>query len=195
MKDIYYEGEVFEDLIFQDEIFEDCRFSDCTFINCNFEECKLIRCSFTGCQFNKCSILNLIAENNSHIQFTEFKDCQLVGINWSNLLSSGKFPTPISSMQDCRLKYGTFTNMDLRKFDFSGNEILHCIFAECQLIESNFSNCQLHRTEFFKSDLRKTNFKDSLGYQVDIMSCNMKDAKFSFPEAINLLNSLGVKIN
>ena len=85
--------------------------------------------------------------------------------------------------------------MKLKKFDFSENEIVESLFTECELGESKFKSCNLEKTEFLKSDLRKADFRDASGYEVDIKSCKIKGARFSFPEAINLLNVLEIKID
>lgn len=194
MKENYYENEEFINLIFADETFEKYRFIDCKFFNCTIECCKLVKSVFSGCEFQQCRILNLKAESNSQLQRAKFSECQLIGVNWNELSSVSKLGNSIKSLHNCRLKYNTFTAMNFKKFDFSMNEITDSMFAECVLTESKFKRCSLERTEFFKSDLREADFREASGYQIDIMSCKMDNSKFSFPEAIILLNSLRVKI-
>lgn len=193
MNESYYEYQKFENIQLQSETIADTRFSDCEFVNCTLEDCQLRRCTFSNCTFERCTIRNLKAER-SQIQLTQWLGCRLVGVNWSELLPSGRFMEPFKELRDCRLKYNTFTEMNLKQFDFSGSEITDSMFADCQLTESNFRNCSLVRTEFFKCSLQKSDFRDAAGYQIDILSCQMKDACFSFPEAIHLLDILGIEI-
>ncbi len=190
----YYANRVFEGMRCYGEIFEDYKFEECTFVNCVFEECALMRTSFLNCVFDRCKITSLKTGKYSKLQFCQFTDCKLVGIQWNELMSAGRFAAPISQFQNCYMKYNTFTEMNFKKFVFTGNEIADSMFADCQLNESKFKNCHLERTEFFRCDMQKADFRDATGYQVDIMTCQLKGASFSFPEVVNLLGSLQIKI-
>ena len=44
-------------------------------------------------------------------------------------------------------------------------------------------------------DLRKADFRDATSYKVDILGSRLKDAKFSLPEAVNLLADLKIKLS
>ncbi len=195
MEEKYYEAQTFENLKFHGETFEGYKLVDCSFIGCSFEDCRLVRSLVSGCTFDKCAVTNLKAEGYAQIQYAEFANCRLVGINWQQLLPSGRFGEPIRKLQGCSLKYNTFAEMDFKKFDFSDNEVSASIFAQCQLAESKFRQCRLEKTEFFQCDLQNADFRDASGYQVDIMSCKVRGARFSFPEAMNLLGGLGIKID
>lgn len=188
----YYEAYDFEDLKLYGEVFDNMSFIDCTFRNCTFEDVKIINSSLIDCKFEKTSIINLKAEEYSEIQGLEFKKSRLFGINWKELTPDGAFVDPIDIIKNSSLKYNTFYNMKLKKIDLSDNEIIDSIFTECDLIEAKFKDCKLDNTEFLKSNLSKSDFRNSVGYQVDISSCKLKGAKFSFPEAMNLLNSLEI---
>lgn len=189
-----FENETFENLTFTYEKFEDCRFSDCTFKDCLFEEAELSQCIFSDCTFINCTVTKLKASLHSELKQCRFIGCRLTSINWSEVMPSEGFSDPIEALQDCCLKYNTFTEINFRKFDFSGNEITESIFAECMLSESRFKDCRLDRTEFYRCDMQKADFRKASGYQVDIISCKMKNAVFSFPEAVELLGSIGVKV-
>lgn len=85
--------------------------------------------------------------------------------------------------------------MNLKKFDFSGNIIQESLFEECDLKESNFKNCRLEETQIHNSDIRKADFRDSRGYIIDIPSNKLKQAKFSYPDVVSLLDSLEIEID
>ena len=100
------------------------------------------------------------------------------------------------ALKECSLKYNTFTEMNFNRFDFSdGNEIVGSMFAKCEMQLANFKGVELHETEFYQCDLRKADFRDATGYKVDILGSRLKDAKFSLPEAVNLLADLKIKLS
>lgn len=84
--------------------------------------------------------------------------------------------------------------MAFPKFDFSGSSITDSTFAKADLSGGSFHGYDLTDTEFFPCDLRRSDFRQASGYKVDIMSCQVKGAKFSYPEAINLLHYLGILV-
>ncbi len=188
-----YEYNTFENIILENAYLEDFTFADCDFLNCKISSCSIIRCSFSNCRFYGCTVTSLSAKY-SQSRFSQFTDCRLVNIQWHELLPSGKLSEPISKINRCLLKYNAFTGINFRKFDFSGSEIISSIFGECHLNESLFKSCRLDGTEFYSCDLRKSDFREASGYNIDIFSNNLKGARFSFPEAVRLLDGLGIKI-
>lgn len=191
---MYYENELFENLRINGESFEEAEFVDCEFVKCVFENCTLYKCSFNNCRFTECQIISLKTKY-SQIEYMEFFDCSLVGVYWYELIPSGRIFEPISKISNCFLKYNTFTDLSFMKFDFSGNVLQECTFDKCNLKESKFTACQLGETQYTNCDMRKADFRDATSFQIDIHNNKLKDAKFSFPEVINLLNSLGIKID
>lgn len=128
MRAEYREGERFERLTFTGETFYDCDFSDCVFADCTFEDCKLDHSVLTECQFLRCTVTNL-KTTMSRAKFTDFESCTLNNIDWMSLQGDGAFADPIESLRDCRLKYNTFTEMNLTKFKFAGSVIQRSMFA------------------------------------------------------------------
>ncbi len=189
----YYESEIFENLNISAECYEDFEFVDCEFKNCNFIDVKLLRCSFSECKFNSCHI-SMIEQKHSRLRLAEFDSCFIQGINWAEFSLSPKSALPFSSFGGSKLKYNIFADLRLAGFDFSGCSILESTFSECSLKKANFNGCPLENTEFYRNDMADADFRDASYYKIDIMSNKMKNAKFSFPEAINLLGCLGIKI-
>ncbi|MFR4453288.1 MAG: pentapeptide repeat-containing protein [Ruminococcus sp.] len=62
------------------------------------------------------------------------------------------------------------------------------------MAESSFRNCRLERTQFDGCDIRKADFRESCGYLIDITSNKIKNAKFSYPEVVRLLDALDIQI-
>ena len=195
MTERYCEGDRFSGLSFAGEVFESCDFADCVFVDCSFSKCELDHTTLNECRFVRCEITGLRSVSSS-VQSLDFEDCRLQEIEWAPLLSNGAFPDPIHTLKDCSLKYNTFAEMNFNRFNFSnGNEIVGSMFAKCEMQLANFKGTELHETEFYQCDLRKADFRDATGYKVDILGSRMKDAKFSLPEAVNLLADLKIKLS
>lgn len=189
----YQDNEFFENLNIQNERIIDIEFLDCTFENCNFENCVVRDCKFTDCKFVNCKIANLTTEHNTMMD-SNFTRCYLIGVNWNTLFGGG-YIMPINHLENCQLKYNNFVEMNFDKFDFSNNTITSSMFADCSLLDSKFIDCKLDNTEFFRCNLSKSDFRGALGYIIDITTNKLKDAKFSFPEVVNLLNGIGIIID
>jgi uncharacterized protein YjbI with pentapeptide repeats len=194
MADKFYENKDFENLKLEHERIEGYELYNCTFNNCSFEECVLAHCSFVECRFINCKIVSIKAEF-SQIKYTEFEKCNLIGVNWHDLLPAGSITDPITKLKECILKYNSFIHMNFRKFNFSLNTIRDSAFEECNLMESTFKDCRLESTQFSRCDMRKADFREATGYQISITTNKLKEARFSLPEAINLLSELSIKIN
>jgi len=193
IKDQDFEYERFTGLSITEQTIENCHFTDCEFIDCSFENCEVRRCSFSECIFKGCRI-NAIKPLHCHIRSSDFAECRLIGVNWNQWITPNQFSAPFSTITNCRMKYNNFMEMNLIKTDFSGCTITESLFGECRLAESSFNSCELSGTEFFKCDISKADFRNSVGYKIDIATNKMKGARFSFPEAINLLAGLGISI-
>lgn len=190
---MYYESESFRDLSFAGKLLDNLTLVDCDFSGCTFDRCQLTRCVLTECRFTGCRITDPKFDY-SQAKFLALKDCQLTGINWGLLMPANGFGEPIDILTDCRLKYNFFTEMDLRKFSFTGSTLSGGTFADCNLTEASFSDCPLDGTEFFRCDLTAADFRDATGYKVDVPTCTLKRARFTLPEAANLLYSLGIRL-
>ncbi|WP_411335179.1 pentapeptide repeat-containing protein [Ruminococcus gauvreauii] len=189
-----YENRVFKDLKITEKTVEGCEFMECTFDSCTFEDCKIIRNKFIDCQFNSCTVISPRSKY-SEMRHSEFTNCNLIGIHWAEFFPVGQIFEPIRRMNNCYLKYNTFIHMNFRKFDFSKNQMENSMFEECNLMECKFRNCRLTATQILKCDIRKADFRDAGGYQIDITTNQLKGAKFSFPEVINLLSQLEITID
>ena len=189
----YFENREFTSLHLAEETIKYYEFIDCTFIDCRVEKCTLLKCRFSECTFVSCHIAD-IKSDGTEANYLTFENCILSGVNWGLLISSGGFSEPINKLASCNLKYNFFTDMNLKRFSFKGNEITHTTFADCNLIESSFYGCCLTDTEFFRCDVQKADFRTAAGYKLDVVSCKIGKARFSAPEVYNLLYSLEINI-
>lgn len=187
----YLEYETIEQVTMTGELLRGMEYMGCRFEHCVFENSSVSRCKFTDCVFSNCRITNPTIEYTV-MTGSSFEQCRLFGINWSQL-SSG-YIKPIDCFDRCQLKYNHFLGMEFSRFEFSDSDILTSMFADCNLADSAFRHCRLDDTEFFRCDLSNADFRDAVGYRVDLSTCTLRGAAFSFPEVVNLLGGLGIVI-
>ena len=101
---------------------------------------------------------------------------------------------PFDSLKDCSLRHCVFFGLDLKGFDFSGADLSGSFFDDCGLKEASFAGCQLQGTTFSQNDMTGADFRGAVDYFFSLEGNRVKDARFSLPEAVNLLSALGIKI-
>lgn len=192
--DTVYENECFRGLTLTGETIRNTRFTECEFRDSIFSAAEIQNCALRGCRFVRCRIDSPRGRETS-VTNAEFDGCFLSGVQWCEFVSGNRYASLFLSMEDSTVRYSNFTQMKLPRFDFSTVRFAESLFAECDLSGANFRTAVLDRTEFFRTDLTNADFRDASGYQIDILTCKVKGARFSFPEAMSLLGSLGVKID
>ena len=185
---------VFENRRFIDETFVEYEVSDCLFQDCVWESCTLTKCVLTGCRFVGCTIVSPQFEH-SRVRQLEFDGCNLVGVRWHEAVTPGRAARPLRQVRGSLLKYNLFLDLPLVRFRFDGNAFPHTTFDGCDLRESGFVGCDLRQTQFFRSDLRRADFRSAEGYEIDLFTNKLAQARFSFPEAIRLLGSLDIRLD
>lgn len=189
-----YEEKVFKDIIKQDQSLKDINFYNCTFTNCTIQDIMIRDSSFKQCNFVKCTVSNVIF-NHTFCVDSSFEDCSLIGINWEHLLNNNYLFNPFNSLSNCVLKYNVFYNLKLREFDFSDCDLTGAIIENCHLENGSFYNCNLRETLFTNNNLSACDFRKASNYFIDPITNIIKHAKFSFPDAMNLLNGFEIEID
>ena len=69
-----------------------------------------------------------------------------------------------------------------------GTSFQRMISGFCSSIPQPTPDCE-------RKTRRKADFRDAIGYKVDILGSRLKDARFSLPEAVNLLADLKIKLS
>ena len=190
---IHKEYEIFRNISTPDLCIENTAFEECRFEHCILENTALRNCQFSNCIFADCRIINPTV-THTVMALSEFVRCHLMGIDWASLLDGG-FLIPIERLEACKLKYNNFLEIDFTRFDFSNNVIVSSMFANCSLVQSDFTNCALEGSEFFRCDLSRADFRNATDYVIDMETCQLKEAHFSFPEVVNLLKNTGIIID
>ena len=118
-----------------------------------------------------------------------FISSKILGVSWSNCQE----PFDVK-FDKCNISQNSFHLLDLRKMKFLNSQILDTGFEECNLEQSLFDKCNLEHTVFTNNNLKKANFESSKNYLIDPKYNDLKDAKFSLPEALSFLSLLPIKI-
>jgi uncharacterized protein YjbI with pentapeptide repeats len=118
-----------------------------------------------------------------------FEECKIVGVDFYKCEKLIHIQFKKSILQTCN-----FTDLKLKGISFSGSKIREGYFTNTELQESDFTDTDLLGTIFHQCNLTKSDFRNAKNYSIDLYSNNLKKAKFSFPEAINLLKSLDIEI-
>lgn len=168
-------------------------FEACLFDNCDFSEAELAYCHFIECEFINCN-LSLIKPNFSKFNAVKFIDCKAVGVNWTRAAwASIGIAYPLH-FERCLLHDSSFFGLALQNTVFIECEIHNADFGETNCESADFSYSDLQDTSFHHANLGAANFEEAKNYHIDILNCNVKQARFSLPEAVQLLSSLDIKI-
>lgn len=166
------------------------RFFDCKFERCLFPEADLRGCQFVDCTFEACD-LSLTQVIDSIFNTVSFRECKLMGINWTvaqwSMMSAINFT-------DCNLSHGTFFGVDMRR-----SSIVNCVARNIDLTETNLTgvNCQgtdFSEARFHQTNLTKANFVGATNYTIDAGHNTLKATRFAMPQAIRLLHSLDIEL-
>lgn len=171
------------DAEYQDCDFSACRLSGVRFQNCSFLDCRFVRCQWSGVTFSFCLMRDAVMEN-----------CGFRSIAWGGLQGRSALVQPFARLTGCAFQYCDFSGMALNAFDFSSCEFRESVFDDCKLVGADFRGVPLGRTSFTRCDLRQADFRSAEGYAIDPANNRMKEARFSFPEVVALLEGTGIRI-
>ncbi len=184
----------YEDFKFTNEEFHKllpykaCEFINCTFELIDFSGINLSLSKFIDCTFLKCNLSNLSLKNST-FRDVSFRECKLMGLNWTETqtLSTPNFCKSI-------LDFSVFQSMKLNGAIFSECSLKEIDFYETQLVKANFYKSHLNGTNFSKANLSQADLRSAYDYHIDVKDTTIKKAKFSLPEALDLLRSLDISI-
>lgn len=171
-----------------EDLFE-TSFSNCIIKNIDFSGREMQGSEWDSCEFFECNLSNpLIAE--SSFDSCEFTHCKLLGISFYECRQL-RFDFYFS---ECQLIQCNFSELNMQKSRFLGCDIADCSFQEANLTGSSFEDSRFRECIFHHSKLQRCSFKNASGYCIDPSTNQVKGAKFSAPEVLNLLQGFGIEI-
>jgi fluoroquinolone resistance protein len=186
-QDYYYKTVFTKDNCLKETIkgieFEGCEFHGCSFIECKFEKCKFIECRFQDC------ILSAVSPLESRFRVVKYAKCKVIGMDWTKAAEISDL-----DFNECQINYSNFRMLEIPMTKIVKCEAKEVDFIETDLSKGDFQNTDFEKSRFFKTNLTNANFKGAVNYNIDIHNNQIKKARFSLPEAINLLKSLDIII-
>jgi fluoroquinolone resistance protein len=188
-----YSAKVFEKLDLEAAELADLSFYDCRFEKCNFSNAKIARCRFDNCSFSGCN-LSLAMIRGSSFREAVFSSSKLVGIDWT----LARWPSVSLSGQlrfeECLLDSSSFFGLYLQEVKMEACQARDVDFTEADCSHASFIQTDFTGATFHQSKLVKADFSDATNYVIDVRTNRISGARFSLPDAVNLLRSLDIEI-
>jgi fluoroquinolone resistance protein len=164
-------------------------FAYCRFENCDFTESNLTSAKFRECTMHHCN-LSLIKCEGCRFQEISFHHCKCVGVNF------GKCDPLFLAIyfENCLIDTCNFSDLSLKKAVFLNCTIRNTHFIQAHLIGANFSGSDLKGSIFHNCQLNKANFVGAIHYAINPSTNQLKQAKFSKPEVMSLLEHFDILI-
>jgi uncharacterized protein YjbI with pentapeptide repeats len=168
------------------------RFEDCTFIKCGFAESTFVSCAFHDCVFTGCD-LSLARLPGCSFKNVQFKDCQLIGIDWSGTAwADGRVIFKPADFTGCVLNHATFMGLAMKNVS-----LRKCVAREVSFEEADLTGADCRGTDFGGSRFNHTNLTEAdlrgaLNYAISPSDNTLKKTRFSLPEAMSLLHALDI---
>ena len=183
-----YSDQRFKGLDFSGQTLTETEFENCVFQKCEFVESEFKSCEFTECKFVNCR-LSATKVTDSRFMNVTFIDSKVIGLDWIRASS-----VMFLSFDRCDISMSNFAGLELGEFSLIESVAREVNFVETVLQKSDMSGTDFELARFLKTDLRQANFIDAKNYLIDVTSNKLKGAKFKMPEAIELLDGLGVEV-
>ena len=173
----------------QNKIFENCRF-----INCNFSETQFISCKFVDCEFKSCNLSSAQFDNSSFSEVV-FYESKAIGINWTKLKwPSIKLSSPFQFYKS-NISHSSFYGLDLLEVVIKECKAYEVDFRDADFTGANFSLTDFERSLFMHTKLYSADFSDAINYNIDPNENDIRKAKFTMPDVINLLHAFDIEID
>ncbi|MCO6451347.1 MAG: pentapeptide repeat-containing protein [Caldilineales bacterium] len=183
--------QVFEGIRLQPQETLTGRFNDCTFIRCNFAEAILRDCRFMNCTFQDCD-LSLCQIPGCSFPSTRFAQSWLIGIDWTQANWSRSALGALTGFFGCALNHSTFIGLTLKGIQFQDCVAHEVDFRDADCSQVDFDGTDLSGSLFGSTNLARADLSKARNYRIDPGNNNLKQARFSLPEAMALLYSMDI---
>lgn len=192
---IDYFDKLFEKLDYHVVIIQNKTFENCSFKRCNFDNANLLKCRFIDCEFQNCTLNTIILNNTMFSGITNFDSSKLLGVNWpKSNWPNIRLSSPIN-FYTCDISHSSFFGLGLTNINIQECKVHDVDFREADLSSGNFTGSDFHQSIFIHTKLTGADFSAAINYNIDIALNDVKKAIFTFPEVVNLLHHVGIKIN
>ncbi len=190
--DEYY-AQQFQKMDVSGQALNSLEFEDCTFTKCDFSEATVKRCKFIECSFIDCNLSNLKLPHSKFMDVS-FEACKVVGVDWSKADWPSITTFKALTFKKSLISYSSFYGLELPEMVIEECKAHEVDFREGRFNESDFSYSDFNASLFSRTGLTKVNFEEAIHYHIDVLNNDIKGAKFSRLEAVNLLSCLGIEL-
>lgn len=168
-------------------------FEGCTFVACNFSEVSFVKCKFYECDFINCN-LSVIKVTGCSFGDVSFQESKVIGVNWTQ----ANWPR-VRLNSPLRFDKSILNNSSFYGLSLKGIAMVECKakeadFRQADCSEANFTYTDFSGSSFGNTDLTQADFSEAINYNIDIFNNIIKKAKFSLPDAMNLLRYLDIEL-
>ena len=118
-----------------------------------------------------------------------------MGINWTELSwPLVKLTSPLY-FYSSNISHSSFYGLELADLIVEECKAHDVDFRESNLKHASFVGTDLQNSLFMHTNLKSADFTNAINYSIDIHFNTVTQASFSFPDVIELLNYLDIKIN
>lgn len=171
-----------EEVTFDGCTFEGTRLTGTLFRRCRFIECRFERCEMSGARFL-----------DSQLREAEFVGCRLWGVNWAEAWNQPTEPATLD-FDACELNHNSFMAIDMSGRKMSDCNVHEALFQGTRFVGSDCGGSDFSGSRFSNVDLTGADFRGARNYRIDPTRNVVKSARFSLPEAIGLLEPLGIEL-
>ena len=185
--------ETFEGIDLAGDEIRDAEFLDCRFLQCNLAGATLAECRLASSSFEKCD-LSLVTIPETRFTDVRFVDCKMIGIDWTR----ANWPRvtvgdPIEFLRSM-IDQSVFLGLELPKIRIRDCSAREADFREADLTAANFAGTDLTGSLFSNTKLGGADLSRALNYAIAPLENDVRKAKFSLPEALALLECLGIEL-
>ena len=183
----------FSEIDYNDVMLGEKKFENCKFNNCNFSETKFLACKFIECDFYNCNLSSAQLDNSTFVEIS-FIESKLIGINWTKLKWPHiKLSSPFQFIKS-NISHSSFFELDLSELVIEECKAHDVDFREADLTGASFVLSDLEKSLFMHTNLYSADFTNATNYLIDPTENNIRKAKFSVPDVLNLLHNFEIEI-
>lgn len=186
---IYVEGQTFNGLNLVAEALPFGTYEQCQFINCNLSNANLSDFHFVECTFEQCD-LSLANLTNTALRDVVFKNSKMLGLRFE-AINAMLFAVEFEA---CQLHLASFYQRSLKNTVFQTCNLREVDFTEADLSNARLENCDLTGAIFDQTNLEKADLRTAHHYVIDPQQNRIKQAKFSIPDVLGLLQAFDIEI-
>ena len=185
--------ENFTSLAYENQKFENKRFENCKFSKCDFNNATFINCKFVDCDFASCNLASIDVSLSS-FNDVSFEDCKLIGVNWTQAKwPQIKLASPLQFYR-CNMSHSSFYALELREIIIEACKAHDVDFRDGDFSNGSFADTDLKESAFMHTHLKSVNFINAINYRINPNENTINKAKFSMPDAVNLLYGFDIEI-